>query len=405
MEFESFAEAQKVFARKIWWVLGTIYPRRWFILGVTAGMGLAVSLIMFTMDDVYLASSTTTLSAEGRSLAPRRRSVPLAKLLVKTPTNYNRYIAIFKSYSLMDSMVTKFDLVRSYQVAKKENPAIDRLNTIKLLAENMDAEVDEKKDLLILMVSDVNPKKAAEMTNFAVSEVNRRSGKIFGANVTRYRMSIQQRLGSTQHRLDSLNAALTVFQQKYGVFELTTQANTYYKERTDLRLELAKQEVELRILEVSYGVNHPETRAAQQTVDELQEKVREMQAGENALWAVLPDSLPALNRTYTVLQQEIREKESLLMALKPLLEKTGIDEENQVIPLTVLSPAYVPATPVSTQWWLTIPLVMISVFMLMSVYVVATTRLQQHENDYVEQMAQSVRQIESSTLVTKLQKA
>ncbi len=224
----------------------------------------------------------------------------------------NTLMAILKSRTLATNVIKKFCLKEFYEKKTMEETLLQFYNDydVILTEENMISISYEYTDSL----------KVAEIVNYIVNLLQEMSEKfVLQRAKTNYDL-IQKRYFQNLRDIDSLQAEMEEFQEKYGVVEFQDQAKAIISAIVDLESKALVKKVELQIIEENFGTNSPEYKRALINYQALQSQIQKLKFSNKDKLAkpftslFLPlDQLPYLMKEYTnlytnlLLQQKLRE--------------------------------------------------------------------------------------------------
>lgn len=317
---------------------------RWkrFLLINTGILILGTGVVSFLMPDMYKSTASiippkqdasgmgSTISQLTKDFLP---SGMLGKLGVNQGT-YN-YLAILNSRTAMDSIVSRFDLVRVYDVSHAS-----REFARKQLADNCAFDIEENGDISV-SVFDENPQRAADMANAFVDLLNRISIDLGTREARSNREFLELRYDSAKLALRSVEDSLRVFQQRYGIYALPEQTKAAIEAAAELKAQQAIAEVERGILIRSVGKENAETRMKQVEIEELESKLRQMKegtGGDATLFVPFKD-VPELGIRYLRLYRDFEIQNKILQLIIPMVEQARVDENKNVPVVLVLDRA------------------------------------------------------------------
>ncbi len=317
---------------------------RWkrFLLINTGILILGTGVVSFLMPDMYKSTASiippkqdasgmgSTISQLTKDFLP---SGMLGKLGVNQGT-YN-YLAILNSRTAMDSIVSRFDLVRVYDVSHAS-----RELARKQLADQCAFDIEENGDISV-SVFDESPQRAADMANAFVDLLNRISIDLGTREARSNREFMEQRYDSAKLALRSVEDSLRAFQQRYGIYALPEQTKAAIEAAAELKAQQAIAEVERGILIRSVGKENAETRMKQVEIEELESKLRQMKegtGGDATLFVPFKD-VPELGIRYLRLYRDFEIQNKILQLIIPMVEQARVDENKNVPVVLVLDRA------------------------------------------------------------------
>ncbi len=328
----------------IWPAIRALWRQRWLVVAVTGIAAVGSVIISLLLPNWYMAETRLLLPgklASGLLSALAAGSVPTtaSSLLGGISGDYQRHLSILDSRSVKESLVDEFDLVTVYDVADTDAPVY---RAVEALSDNIAFVVDQEYNHLSVRVFDRDPQRAADMANFLVEELNRVNATLASQNASAFREKVEQRYRATESELDSLNAAARDFQARYGVVDLTAQAEAFMTGIAEIRASMLFLEVEHERLEFMYGPKHSATRSAGRAVDAITSRYDAALEGQEAVMPIARDSLPDLALYFVELETERLILGQVLAAVRPALEEARLEELRQIEAVEVIDAAVEP---------------------------------------------------------------
>ena len=374
IEAEYAAQNEATRAR-LWWAAGTVYRRRWWIVGVSALVAALAVYLTLQIPNRYRAETRVLLpeSGGGGLLAGALSNLsPAAAALVGGGGGgFTRYMAILTSPSTMASVVDRFGLVEAYDVADEPYPQQAALGE---LYERASFEVSLDYDYLGVSVLDEDPERAAQMANYFVERLNERHVEFQSSSAAEYRGFLEDRLDEANADLDSAQAELQVLQERSGVVEPGAQAEALFSSLASSQAEVTAAEVQYQALLSQFGPENPDVVAARAGLDAARRQVARLRGGAEAGLPGL-SGLPRIQRQYAGVMQELAIQKAIIETVQPLYEQAALQERREADAVQVLDPATPPtrkAEPGRTVLVLTATL---SAFLVMVALVLALAAL------------------------------
>ncbi|MBI5482346.1 MAG: hypothetical protein HY906_26055 [Deltaproteobacteria bacterium] len=153
-------------------------------------------------------------------------------------SDVERIGAVLRSTSVTDAVITKFDLVKRYDVRYLEEARTE-------LWEHCSVRVDKKPGVVVLSCEDRSPQVAREMTAFFGEFGNRVFRRVTGSSATEERRFLEQRVAEARRDLEEASRRLREFQETHKVVDLPEQSKAVVASMAALRGELLAKQVEL----------------------------------------------------------------------------------------------------------------------------------------------------------------
>ena len=316
----------------------------WFVLTITSS-ALTYALLApkwyKATASVLPAENTDFLSAFSGLSALAKNFSPSKGLAALTGSSeFDRYIAILKSSTMIDDVVKKFDLRKEYDFE-----IVDYDKVVKTFLSNLEMEVQDEGNLTI-SIYDKNASKAAEMANFMVTKLNEINTALSVSNAKANREFIEKRYIQNVADINNLENDMKMFQEKYGVIALPEQIESTIKSMSEIFSEQAKKDIALNVLTRAYGKESPITQKAAIEVEEINKKINSLIDSGNSINGsnlLIPfKKAPALGSKYLKIYRDIEIQYKILEFVQPLYEQAKVEEVRNSPSVLVLDKAYAP---------------------------------------------------------------
>jgi capsule polysaccharide export protein KpsE/RkpR len=337
------------------WVL---WERRRFLWRLTLGALLIATLVAFLIPKRY--QSTTRLmppdTQSGSSMAMMAafadRGNPilggLAGDLLGVKSSGALFTDVLRSRTVEDRLIDRFDLRKVYHDRYWEDARKD-LTKYTMISE------DRKSGVITIAVSDHDPRRAAELAQAYVDELDRLVAEVSTSSARRQRIFIEQRLQTVKQGLDNVSRQFSEYASKNTTIDITAQAKATVEAAAKLEGELIAAQSELEGLEQIYATNNVRVRAMQARVDELRAQLHKI-GGEdsdpprnNSLVADRSSQefpsirqLPLLGVRWADLYRETKIQETVYELLTQQYELAKIEEAKEIPVVKILDAANVP---------------------------------------------------------------
>jgi tyrosine-protein kinase Etk/Wzc len=308
-------------------------------------------------------------------------------------TELDRYLAILKSGKVLHAVISKFDLIRVYDIS-----SYPMEKTTKELLSNVDFTVEPEGNLTI-SVYDKDPQRAADIANYFVEMLNQTNSELAVQNARGNRVFIEARYQKNLVDLKTAEDSLKAFQKRYGVIALPEQTQASIKGAAEIMAQLALKEVQVGVLRRNLSADNPSVEGAQIEVDELRKKLEEMNTGSgssaNDPRVFVPfKQIPDLAADYIRRLRDVEIQYKILQFITPLFEQAKVEEQRQTPSVLVLDkagPAERKAKPKVTLYALIAFVIssILSVLVVMTVELVS--RLRTGNPDRFEQIVSTLR--------------
>ncbi|MEW6196967.1 MAG: Wzz/FepE/Etk N-terminal domain-containing protein [Bacteroidota bacterium] len=315
----------------------------WFVFTITAG-ATAYALLA----PKWYKSTASVLPAEKNDLLSTLSGISsLAKgfsaskglaALTGGSTETDRYLAILMSATVTNDIIQKFDLKKEYDL---EDDYYEKV--VKEWQSNLEMEIQDEGNLTI-SVYDKDPQKAADIANYMVERLNEINTTLSVTNATANREFVEKRYLQNVADINNLEDGMRKFQEKYGVIAVPEQLEATVKSMAAIYTDLYKKEIELNVLNQTYGVDHPVTTTAKIELNELQKKIDKLNAGtdksQQDVKLLIPfKQAPELGNEYLKIYRNLEIQYKILEFVQPLYEQARVEEARNTPSVLVLDKA------------------------------------------------------------------
>ncbi|HEX5032663.1 MAG TPA: GNVR domain-containing protein [Candidatus Eisenbacteria bacterium] len=302
--------------------MGVVRARRRFLaLNVLATtlVALGISLILpkwYTGRAVLLPPAEDDASSALSMLMPKSLG---SVRLPGAPTAADLFVAVLKSRSVADRLVSRFDLVQRYQ-AKDEERAVKELGS------HVTFRLGDEGTITIA-VEDQDPKTAAAMANAYVEELDRFNVETRTSSAKRTRAFIDERLTVAKRDLAAAEDRLRAYQQERKLPALSPSAQSDADVGATLMAQKVALEVKLQVLQQSLAESSEEVRRVRQELAAIDRQV---------------GGLPQAGIEIMRLWRDVKVQEQVFELLTAQLEEARIRETRDTPTVQVLDHAVVP---------------------------------------------------------------
>lgn len=262
-------------------------------------------------------------------------------LNVKNPND--QQVALLKSRTVEDAMAARFQLQRLYR-CKYLSTTRKRWER----ATKIDPGV--KDGLIRLEVTDVDPRRAADLANAWVEEYRRFTATLAITEASQRRLFFERQLNAAREDLVHAEEDMKQTEQRTGVIEIEGQARAMIASAAVLRAQVAAKQVELRAMREFAADQNPDLQRAQSELMALEGQLAKMDAASdrNEGDLVAPKgTVTQAGLDYTRALREVKYREAIQDLLTRQYEGARVDEARQGALVQVVDPAAVPDRPSS----------------------------------------------------------
>lgn len=251
----------------------------------------------------------------------------------------DKYIAILKSATVRDDVIKKFDLRKVYDL---EDDYYEKV--IKEFNSNVEIDIEDEGNLVVA-VYDKDPQRAADIANYMIEKLNTINTNLGIINAKANREFVEKRYNQNIRDIDSLELEMKKFQQKYGIVSMPEQVEASIKAMTAIYSSLAEKEIQYNVLERTYSLDHPLVKSTKIEIEELNDKIRKINAGTDSsqeeLKMIIPfKKAPELGSEYVKIYRSLEVQYQILEFVTPMYEQAKVEEVRNTPSVLVLDHAY-----------------------------------------------------------------
>jgi uncharacterized protein involved in exopolysaccharide biosynthesis len=349
---------------EIWEWGWLLWERRRFLARAVV-IGIAVSVVIALITPKQYESTTRLMppdSQSGSGLAMLAAMAgkggmglgAMAGDLLGMRSSGALFVDILRSRTVEDRIVTRFGLRRVYGTRY----AVDAR---KRLATYTEISEDRKSDVITIQVTDRDPKRAAQIAQAYVDELDHLVAEVSTSSARRERVFIEDRLTSVKRELDHASQEFSQFASENATLDITTQGKAMVEAAGRLQGELIASQSELEGLEQVYTSNNVRVRSLRARVDELSKQLDKLggysqnvpltaagsaTAGSSATGSAsaFPSirQLPLLGVRWADLYRQTKIEETVYELLTQQYELAKIEEAKAIPTVKILDAADVP---------------------------------------------------------------
>ena len=320
----------------------SLVARSWKYIAINClAIAVITAVIVLIVPEWYLADTTLlppeeTSGSVGLLSQFRGANIPMFALMGESITPVASTLAILESNTVAERIIEKFDLMEYYNT-NSTDVAVSALHSATELRAS-DA------GLVSVLVEDKDPVMAADIANAYVEELDRFNREVRSWRGKRVREFVESRLEATETELVNAEEALREFQEEYGAVQIEDQARATIEVMTELRTELAQQQMRLDIASQYASGTHPEVIELKEKIRALQSQLGRLEAGQEQTEDVMISisELPLVAMEYSRLFRDVTALNAVLALLREQLEQSKIEEAKDTPTVQVLDRATPP---------------------------------------------------------------
>ena len=291
---------------------------------------------------------TSVYSATAKILPPQQEDSILSSLLGQVGSlasvagdvvgkggKSDMYVEILKSEAIMDPIIDRFQLMKLYNQGYRQF-------TYKLLENHTTISAGKKSGIISVTVDDKDPKRAAEMANAYVEQLDKLLKSINITDAGQHRLFLENRLAGARADLAKAEETLKIFQAKNKTLNISEQAKASIEGIALIKAQLANQEVTLAGLERKFPDSSQEVKNAKTATASLRSQIARLEGSEGRSAIPSIGSFPEIGKDYVRLTREFKTQEALVELLTKQYEMARISEASTIPAVQVLQMAKAP---------------------------------------------------------------
>ncbi len=360
-------------------ILNIIIFNRKIILRVTIFSTILLFLLLYFVYPITYKAEATLLPPSDESnnsnLSAILSGSNFTNLLGgNSSANSQLYMEVLKSRSASEYVVKKdnlFDYLDSKNIydaadklSKKLNVEVTKEGIIKL-------SIDVKTKIIPMLFDDRDSIKkfAAKITNSFVTALDQLNKQKLSSKAKRAREYIESQIVITRASLDSVENALSNFQQKNKTFSLPEQVSASIDAAAKIKSEITKTEIEIGMLKQNLRADNKAILSLQSKLSEFRQQFNKMEMGSADYLLAFKD-VPALGKELTELLREVKIQNEVYQVLQQQYYQELIQEQKDIPTIEVLDEAIPPLKASSPRVVFSTVLGGIFIFLLMSLIIV-----------------------------------
>jgi capsule polysaccharide export protein KpsE/RkpR len=227
------------------------------------------------------------------------------------------FVDILRSRTVEDRIVNRFDLRNVYG----ERYGVDAR---KQLGNYTEIAEDRKSEVITIRVTDRDPRRAAQIAQAYVDELDHLVAEVSTSSARRERIFIEDRLRSVKQELDHASQEFSQFASQNATLDVPSQGKAMVEAAARLQGELIAAQSELEGLEQVYTTNNVRVRSLHARVEELRRQLDKL-GGVGGAANSTPASLSA-DETNAAAFPSIRQLPLLGVRWADLYRQTKIED-------------------------------------------------------------------------------
>jgi uncharacterized protein involved in exopolysaccharide biosynthesis len=310
------------------------------ILGLPLLAAIVTAGITLLMPDIYTGRAVIMPPQQQQSTAAAMlgqlgalTGLAPSSLGIKNPNDL--YVGILKSRSIADALIERFKLKDLYE----EDTLVE---TRKALADNTSITAG-RDGLIVIEVDDEDPRRAADMANAYVEELEKLTSRLAVTEAAQRRLFFERQLAQAKEDLIKAEQSLRRTQEKTGLVQLDAQGKAMIEAAATLRAQIAAREVELAAMRTYATEDNPDFRRVSQELVGLRAELRKMASTSDGADLFIPTGkIPAAGVEYVRAYRDVKYAETIFELMAKQFELAKIDEARDAAVIQVVDGAVPP---------------------------------------------------------------
>ena len=363
------------------------------ILLVPFLVGCIVAGYSLSIPEIFTASTTIIPSDRKQSSAMSMLNQlgPLAGLgggAIGGGSDSEVLLTMVKSRRIQDR------IIESHQLQKGINNKLSMGQARERLSGATTVSIGRKDGVITVSVENESPKKAAEIANGYVSQLEKLSKELALSEASQRRVFLESQLKDARTKLQAAENAMTASQQQSGLIQLDAQGKAIIESIAALQAQIAAKEVELGAVRLFATDENPEVKQILTTIQELRKQLTNLeranpQAQQASSSILRTDQVPEAGMEYLRRTRDLKYAETIHQLIAQQYQMAKVDEAQNAPILQVLDAAIPPerrSYPKRTQMVL-MSLVASAFFMCLIAFMLEAKRQAQEDPEQAEKIA------------------
>ena len=247
------------------------------------------------------------------------------------------FVSILKSRWMTEKLIDAFDLRTVYGM--KDTPIED---VILVVSQRSRFELDPLSTTLAIYVDDTDPKRAHDMVQFYVDQLDKRNQELKSTGARREREFIGERLGNERVKLSSLEDSLSIFQLRTGVINPEEQVKVTLQAAAALEAQRLLTQTDVEMNNQLHGPGNVENvvlRMKLASIDSSLQSLTQSRSDKRDRGFLLRlEESPTEGMAYIRYMRDIQVEQMLVGFLTQEFEQAKIEEQRNTPTIMRLDP-------------------------------------------------------------------
>ncbi|MBQ3402056.1 MAG: hypothetical protein IJG65_01595 [Synergistaceae bacterium] len=251
-------------------IFSILWRRKWAIFFLTFVFGTIATIYAFTSPFIYRAECRILPQQGGGGIASAFGGLAAFAGLSATATQGQMMIGVIKGDTVVDAIIDKFNLMEEFSLDI-------RLDARRRTLRNLEADEDSKSGIVSIAYLSKDPKKAADIANEFVAELQKQLWTISFNDAQAKRRFFQAQLDLAQQELSEAEEAMMNYQQSSGVVALEAQTRTILESIARLKSQIAAKNIEISSLSSYTHRDNPRLKLARTQLEAMNKELHNLE--------------------------------------------------------------------------------------------------------------------------------
>ena len=268
------------------------------------------------------------------------------------------YENIILSRRCLEETIIKFDLLNEWGIKYMQD-------ALKNFRDNvLDIKKDKIAGMMEIGIFDVDPKRAQEISDFLIFQLNKINTEMNIQNAKSSREFIESRYNLTVGDLKKAEDSLKNYQDIYGLAP-DIQVKAIIQSEVQLEVDIKAEEVKLELLKKILSSDQSEVKQQEAKISSLKNQLSDIQNSTDLNNNLRLKGTPDIVLNSIRLQRNVEIQNKILATLLPLLEQSKIEEKRETPSVIVLDNPNIPDHKVKPK---RMTLIIISLFASLAIF-------------------------------------
>ena len=304
--------------------------------------------------------------------------LPFGGLVSRSEEESMRLIAILKSRTALESIIDKFNLIEYYK-SKNIEEALESLQnytSIEITDEGTIAiDVNVETGWFHLDDDEIYARNlSADIVNQYVIELDSINKILQMEQAAHQRKFLGERFSKNLDDLMAAEDKLKTYKKNHGIISIDDQKKSAIESASAIKNQIMINEVQIEVVSSKLQSDHPDAISMQDELDELKNKLHEIQYGnnfesdiDNNLFLILSD-VPDMEAELRNLNREVEVYNTLFIYLTQQYEDAKIQEAKNTPTIQLLDAAQAPINKSAPKRFLMLVIMILITFIVTVTY-------------------------------------